>query len=678
MKSNNEWLRDASMNLLVDYYPEVQFRPYGSGATRANVLPWLKQLKLGYICVYAKGHGGYTTWPSSLKTQHNMLGQDMPKFFREVTRETGAKLFLYYSGLLDGNAGLRHPEWRAKNPDGSDKRCLETFEFLCSYQMCPLSQYWDEWVSVHLKELFQNYAPDGIWVDGDWAAACYCDRCQAQFRKETGWKEPWSDIVKRKDFQSEYSKFWSRVLHGWRTRFCGFVKSLKPDCLYSAGNISTRREFAAPFDWRSGDCFSPGFYDLRGIAFYASWFGSLDVPYDLYICDTSFTHARLQVRSRTKTLDRMLQEAAIVAANGGVVGYWTYPLGNGAFVPSRMRKAVAVRRFLEERKKVFLHTESLPWTAVLSTDPASPTYGGPGVEGAYRAFAALHRSPDVMDETGVANNMPHKLIILPEQSVITQSTMRKLGVIVRRGAILISSGDSIQSLELQKMIGVKNVRRNVVADGHVILKHSDEPTGIDSQWDALELAGAKELYPLYLSWDQFNPECRLLANNWPMHGQLDEEKPEPAGFPSVVWRRVGKGMVVHICTGIFSQYKKLGDPQMLRFLREIIDFIDPAPFFKTDAPSWMNISLRHSKQQLFAHFVNCNSGRDMSKLHTDDIWVDEIPVVGPISCEIRIQKKPRKVVWEPEGKKIDFNYASQILSVTIPKVHIHGCLSVSL
>jgi len=671
-------MRDASMNLLVDYYPEVQFRPYGSGATRANVLPWLKQLKLGYICVYAKGHGGYTTWPSSLKTQHNMLGQDMPKFFREVTREAGTKLFLYYSGLHDGNAGLRHPEWRSKKLDGSDMRRYDHFEFFCSYQMCPLSQYWDEWVAIHLKELIQNYDPDGIWVDGDWATPCYCDRCQAKFCMETGWKEPWSDIVKRNDFQSEYSKFWSRVLHGWRTRFCAFIKSLKPDCLYSAGNVSTRREFAAPFDWRSGDCFSPAGFDIKGIAFCANWFGSLGAPYDVYLCDTSFIGSRLQVRSRSKTLDRMLQEAAIVAANGGAVGYWTYPLGNGAFVPSRMRKAVAARRFLEERQKVFLHTESLPWTAVLSTDPASPTFGGSGVEGAYRVFTALHRSPDVMDETGVTNKMPHKLIVLPEQHVIPQSTMKKLGVIVRRGAILISSGDSIQSPELQKMIGVKNVRRNVVADGHVILKHSDEPTGIDSQWDALELAGAKELYPLYLSWDQFNPECRLLSNNWPMHGQLDEEKPEPAGFPAVVWRRMGKGMVVHICTDIFSQYQKLGDPQMLRFLHEIIDFVDPAPFFKTDAPSWLNVSLRQKGKQLLVHFVNCNPGRDMSKINTDDLWVNEIPAIGPIVCEIRINKKPQKVVWEPEGRKLDFRYSDRILSVTIPKVHIHGCLSVLL
>lgn len=679
MKKNNEWMRDALMNLLVDYYPEVQFRPYGSGATRENVLPWLKQLKLGYICIYAKGHSGYTTWPSSLKTRHNMLGQDMPKFFREATREAGTKLFLYYSGLLDGNAGLRHPEWRARNADGSDKHTLSDWEPLfCSYQMCPLSQYWDEWVAVHLTELIQNYDPDGIWVDGDWGEACYCDRCRAEFRRETGWKEPWSDIVKRPDFKSEYAKFWSRVLHGWRARFCAFIKSLKPDCLYSAGNVSPRREFSAPFDWRSGDFFMPGHHIMHDVARMMRWYGTLDRPYDAYVCDTSFTHVRKNVRSRTKTLQRMLQEAAIVAANGGAVGYWTYPLGNGAFVPSRMKKAVAVRQFLEERKEVFLHTQSAARTLIVACGSSQPTFGTEGVSGAHKALAALHCSPDLMDEQGLKNKQPYELIVLPEQEFLDTAAVRCLATFVRKGGIVLTSGFSINSSALQNLIGIGRVSKGEYKDGHVLLKNHREPVGIDLPWDRLELKGAREMYPLYLSWDQFNPETRLLPNNWPMHGQMDEEHPEPAGFPAAVFRKIGKGIMVHIGTGIFAQYAKFGDPQILRWLREILETVQPQPFFKTDAPSWVDVSLRQKSKQLLVHFVNQNPGRDICKLNTNDTWVDEIPEVGPFDCEIRIRKKPQKVVWEPEGKKIDFHYTNQVLSVTIPKVHIHGCLSVLL
>ncbi len=676
------WLQDSAMNLLVDYYPEVQFRPYGSGATRENVVPFLKQLELGYLCIYAKGHSGYTTWPSSLKTEHNMLGRDMCRAFREYTREAGTRLVLYYSGLLDGIAGERHPEWRQWTIEG--KPCDAGFaDFKCfiAYAICPLSSYWEEWVSVQLRELITQYDPDGIWVDGDWPGPCYCDRCRARFRADTGWTEPWSDAIKRPDFHSEYTKSWNKITHGWRTRFRDFVKSLKADCVYSAGNVSPRREFAAPFDWRSGDFFSPGFLHLNDMARMMRWYGTLDVPYDAYVCDTSFTHVRKHVRSRSKTVDRMMQEAASVAATGGQVGYWTYPLGNGAWVPSRMGKAIAVRRFLKEREGLFVHSRSARWNAILVSDPATPTMGGSGVEGAHKALAALHRSPDILDESGVSDSMPYDLIVLPDQPVLDKATAARLGTFVRVGGKLLSAGTSLRSPALRAMLGVKQVRYNAFKDGHVLLKSSDEPTGVDSAWDGVETGTgdgtARELYPLYLSWDQMNFETRNLTNNWPMHGQLDEEHPEPAGVPAAITRRLGKGRIVHLCTDIFTQYRHLGDPQMLRWLREVVEYIQPEPLVGTNAPSWVDLSLRRAADgRLLVHFVNQNPGRDLSLLNTGDLWVDEIPEVGPFTCELRLAKKPRAVTWEPGGQKIDWSWQKGCLQVTLPRFRIHGCLAV--
>ena len=671
-----DWLAGSMMNLLVDYYPEVQYCPYGSGATRENVLPVLQALDLGYLCVYAKGHSGYTTWPSALQTRHNMLAQDMPRLFRDLTRETGTKLVLYYSGQLDGIAGLRHPDWRMRYPDGSEQHFFDDFAFFTSYANCPHSGYWDEWVSVQLRELIEWYAPDGIWVDGDWAGPCYCDRCQARFRRETGWQEPWSDMQRRSDFAAEYTRFWNRVTNVWRTRFNGFLKSLQPACAYSAGNVSPRREFLAPFDWRSGDFFSPGFFYLHDMARMMRWYDTLGVPYDAYICDTSFTHVRKQVRSRTKTLDRMLQEAATVAANGGSVGYWTYPLGNGALVPSRMEKARAVRQFLREREEIFLHTASAGWTAILVSDPTTPAFGGAQVEGAHKALAALHRSPSLLDESGISAEMTYDLVVVPEQAVLDDETAHVLLDFVARGGKLLTTGATILSPVLQQALGVRDLRRNALSDGHVLLKNGAEPTGVDRGWDRLTCDGAEELYPLYCSWDQLNPECRNLPNNWPMHGLLDEEHPEPAGFPAAVTRAVGQGRIIHVCTDIFTHYHSYGDPQLLRWLREVIEVLQPAPFFRTDAPSWVDVSLRRQAGRLLVHFVNQNPGRDVAKLGTDDTWVDEIPVIGPITALLRLPAPPRVVTLEPGAEPVTSAWADGVLTVTLPRLAIHRCIAI--
>lgn len=680
---HTQWLHDSSFHMLVDYYTEIQFRPYGSGCTFENTTHWIKQLRLGYLCIYAKGHSGYTSFRSKLNTVHQKLDKDMCAFFRKVTRDAGCKFLPYYSGLLDGIAGERNPDWVMRDKEGKPKRFFDEFKCFTSFGMCPLSPYFDQWVSVHLTELFENYDPDGVWVDGDWPGPCYCSRCQARFRTDTGIAEDWSDVLAMPDFDVQYRKTWNQIEHEWRSRFRSFVKLLKPDAVYSAGNVSPRREFAAPFDWRSGDFFSPGFHKLEDMARMMRWYGTLNVPYDAFVCDTSMTHVRKHVRSRTKSVQRMMQEAATVSATGGSVGYWTFPLGNGQLVPSRMRKAIAVRDFIAEREDVFLHSIPEPWTAVIATDPAAATFQpfGSGIDGAHKALAALHRSPQIMDETGVSAEMPHDLLVLPEQPILDETTASKLEAYIRAGGNLLTSGCSIRSKHLQKILGVTAVREAALIDGHVLTRREPfgEPTGIDAAWDEVKHGPDTDvLYPLYLSWDQFNPDAKLLENNWPMHGQIDEENPEPAGMPAAIMRTLGKGRVVHICTELFSKYRTLGDPQILRWVREILAFLQPRPFCHTNAPSWVDVSIRRDAHlNLLVHFVNQSAGRDLSSLRTDDLWADEIPEVGPLFVELRLPTLPGSVVWNPGAIELPFKYAGDVLRIEIPRFHIHGCIRVT-
>jgi hypothetical protein len=185
------------------------------------------------------------------------------------------------------------------------------------------------------------------------------------------------------------------------------------------------------------------------------------------------------------------------------------------------------------------------------------------------------------------------------------------------------------------------------------------------------LGEAEELYPLYRSWDQFNPECRNLDNNWPMHGQLDELQPEPAGFAAAVTRALGKGRIVHIGTDIFARYRTLGDPQMLRWLRDIVAFLQPEPLFATDAPSWVDVSLRRKGASLIVHVVSQNPGRDVARLNSDDCWVDELPEVGPYTCRLRVAQRPGSLTLVPGGTALSFDWADGVLRFECPRLRIH-------
>jgi len=649
----NSWFADSILNLLVDYYTEVPFRPYGSGATPDHVEKVLTDLQPGYIIIYAKGHSGRTTFPSSLKTEHEKLAGDMLDLFRKVTRKTGTRLFLYYSGLLDGIAGTRHPEWGQQASGNKPPQCFTEFgQLFTAYGMCPQSAYWDQWAAVHLDEMMR-YEPDGIWVDGDWFGPCQCARCRG--------------------------KDWSKILHEWHLKFRNFIKSRKASCLYSAGNVSARREYNKAFDWRSGDWFSPNNHRLQQSITMRRYTNS-GLPYDAFTCDTVFVHSRPQIRARTKPLCRMLQEGAGVMANGGLWGYWTYPMPHGAFVPSRMRQAKLAAEFARARKHVFLHTQSVRWTAILDAEPRSvlwPSHNS--FWGAGKALIALHRSPDVIEESDLAEPVPYDLVLVPNQAALTADTVGRLDSFVKSGGKLISEGASIVSPDLQRLLGVRLAQQRAVTDGHVLLK-SNAPAGVYAPWDRLELREAQELYPLYRAWDDANPEIGRIRGSYPITGAVDEENPEPAGFPAATIRQLGKGLAIHIATNFFDTYWKFGNPDMLAWLREIVGRAQPDPLFQTDAPSCVEVALRtggagsRMGDALLVHLVNGNPGRDISYVANDDLWVDDIPALGPITCRVRCAERPKTVTIEPGGDVLDAKWDNGIITAVAPRLEIHSCL----
>ena len=676
----NAWFKDSLFNLLVDYYPEVAFRPYGSAATPENVVPVLKELQPGCIIIYAKGHSGTTTFPSVLKTEHPMLGRDMPKAFRDYCDQAGTRLFIYYSGLLDGIAGQRHPEWRMRDRDGKDLQYLKEFNNFIAYANCPLSGYFEEWVAVHLRELIKRCRPDGFWIDGDWAGPCYCPRCEARYRAETGLSGPMPEYNLLTPEGRAWSRVWTGIMHEWRLKFNRLIKALKPDCMYSAGNVSSRAEFMEPFDWRSGDWFSPNNHRLH-MSVMARRYATTGLPYDAYTCDTSFVHSREQMRARTKTLPRMLQEGATLLANGAQWGYWTYPSGPGAFVPSRMRLAAQAAAFARERREICLHSDYVPTTAVLNPERSAYTWNEVSsyLMGAGKALIALHRDPIYLDEVGLGKNEPWELIVLPEVHGIPATAVKRLERYVRNGGRLLSIGDAaLDSPELQALLGIRLAKAAAFNDGHVF-RADHEPTGVFANWDRYKLTGARELYPLFLSWDHANPDAAQLRNNWPMHGQVDEEQPELAGMPAATVRKLGKGLAVHVATNLFSQYWQYGNPDQLVWLRELFSYMLPEPRLVTDAPGFVELSLRRQDDNVWLlHAVNGNPGRDISLVGSEDWWVDDIPAVGPYTFRLRCPQKPVLATWEPGRVKAQVSWKKGVLTAVLPRLEIHACLRLEI
>jgi hypothetical protein len=270
--------------------------------------------------------------------------------------------------------------------------------------------------------------------------------------------------------------------------------------------------------------------------------------------------------------------------------------------------------------------------------------------------------------------MPYELIVLPEQPVVPAEAVEVPGAFVRRGGKLLTTGASINSPELQNLLGVRLVKSGAADEAHVKLK-GEGYAGVYAAWDHLELAGAEQSYPAYFSSER--ERLKSLPVNWSVSGLVDEDNPQPAPFPGATIRKLGKGVAIHIPTDVFSVYWRYGYLDMLSWLREIVNYLQPSPFFRTDAPSYVEFVLRRKQGSLLVHFINGSPGRDLSYVHTEDLFVDEIPALGPITCWIRCAPQPQNVTWEPGGQRAETSWQGGVLKVTLPRLEIHTCLKVS-
>jgi hypothetical protein len=288
-----------------------------------------------------------------------------------------------------------------------------------------------------------------MWVDGTLVGPCYCHRCVGRYRRESGFK---GDVPEG----AEWVRYWSKVQCEFRSRWLGLVRTLNPTLLCSFGNVTVSKEFLENRDWCSGDWYTPSSHRIQqslGMRRYTT----VGIPYEAWICDTQICHA----------LDMRHAPPYKVVGPNTARSYWNHgqrrtmdlldiPMPSGALVPSRMRLAKKAADFAHERAHVCLHSRSVGWTAILGLSPdfRIRSWFGDNLWGAGSALIGLHRSPDLVDESGLSEDMTYDLIVVPDQENLNAETVAKLEAFVRRGGKLLSTGASIRSGELQKLLGV--------------------------------------------------------------------------------------------------------------------------------------------------------------------------------------------------------------------------------
>ncbi len=184
------------------------------------------------VIVNAGGIVAYYPSRFELHYRAQFLGQR--DLFGEIVTAARAEGLAVLARMDSNRANERfyraHPDWFTVNADGQPSIMAGL------YIACLNSPYTREYLPEVLREIIENYRPDGV-TDNSWSGPgrnwiCHCASCQEKFRQETGLELPgalnWEDPTFRRWVRWSYAcrlEIWE--LNNQVTHAAG-----GPDCLW--------------------------------------------------------------------------------------------------------------------------------------------------------------------------------------------------------------------------------------------------------------------------------------------------------------------------------------------------------------------------------------------------------------------------------------------------------------
>ncbi len=170
----------------LDFHTSEHIPEIGKQFSKAQWQAALQAGRLNSINIFAKGHHGWSYYPTEVGHIHPHLDFDLLGAQIEASHEIGVECPIYYTVGWSVNDAETHPEWCARHKDGSyiwrgnpaaaptDPYPIGNWKLLC-----PSGPY-HEHMKAQVTEICQRYAVDGFWFDiFQVQHGCWCERCRA-------------------------------------------------------------------------------------------------------------------------------------------------------------------------------------------------------------------------------------------------------------------------------------------------------------------------------------------------------------------------------------------------------------------------------------------------------------------------------------------------------------------
>ncbi|SOD89348.1 alpha-amylase family protein [Spirosoma fluviale] len=625
----------------------------GRNLSESGLDSLLTAVKPDFIQIDCKGHPGVSSYPSKVGTATVApnIAKDPLAFYRAVTRKHGVGLYLHYSGVFDDAALAKHPGWAAVKADGT----------LNTSKTSVHGPYADSLLIPQLNEL-ADYGADGVWVDGEcWATVPdYSPTALAKFRAETGIQS-----VPRLTKDAGYGAFNEFARQSFTQYIGHYVDAVhrhKPT-FRIASNWAYSSMMPEPIttnvDFLSGDL-TPGnsvnSAALEGRVMAAQ--GQLySKPWDLMSWSFWYEFSPVQRQGDQKSAVHLMQEAAeIIALGGGFQAY--YQQSRDASLPRRELPVMAdLSRFVRARQPFCEGSTPVPQIAVLYANTTVRAFNqslfGNGqthrVSGILSALLDAQLPVEVLSEhhlRGRLNQYP--VIVVSQQDSLDPAFRQELLNYARQGGHLM-------------LIGARTTRSFAAELGVAPMdEKATTPRSVLHKGASIVLTGP------------FQPVRITGPNTTPIGNFLQSEAGGPVPGVIATETQFDKGKLTAIYADLSRDYEKHQSAKLRDFIASLAKPLLTNPVVEVSGSHLVHVVLNRQRDRLAVNLINTGGRHADPQVFT----YDEVPPLTNLTVRIRVDKKPKRIIQQPENRSLPVRYDKGVATVTVPELALHSVLVV--
>ncbi len=638
---------ESFLGIHFDFHAGDDCTQIGRTVTARMLERMLDLVRPDYVQCDCKGHRGLSSYPTEVGHQAPGFVRDPLRIWRRVTAQRGVALYMHYSGVWDSEAVRQHRSWARVDENGRpDKNQTSVF-----------GPYVEKLLIPQLIELRDEYDVDGVWVDGDcWATVPdYSPRAINLFRRQTGLHR-----VPRKPGDPGWFEFLQFCREGFRRYLRYYVDKLHEHDpgLQIASNWAFSSHMPEPVsadvDFLSGD-FTPqnSFHSAR---LEARCIANQGKPWDLM--SWSFSGKHDEKAWTTKPPAQLKQEAAAVLSVGG--GFQAYYQQNrdGSIQSWQMPIMAQVARFCRARQRFCHRAQAVPQVALLYSTAAyyrnNPRLFAPwggerdAMDGALRALLDSQYSVQILSEHHLAERMhEYPLIVVPECEYLEPRFRRQLLAYVRAGGDLLLIGPRPAAM-FRGPLGAR--LKGKPLERIQALEHEGFLARLKTTWQDVELNRRARPFGRYLERNDLASDSR----------------------PAASIARFGKGRIAATYFNFGRRYVEAATAVARDFLGALARELFPDPIVEVTGSHNVDVSATRIDGQLAINLVNSGGPHGNSRVYT----FDEIPPVGPLRVSIRLPGRPRRILRQPAGRAVRFEFRHGRAHLVLPRLEMHDILVV--